>query len=188
MKIADTISVNPRNTTLGQSEKADNMFRVSIINKEASKNSLFSLAIPSEATGIAEIRKYALPLRTLFASILIVTGISIIQTASLPINTSIAIVEIIGGIFLAFGFLTRPIMLISAIFFGITTALSIRTGNTDFSILSLMFGCLIFSALGSGKYSIDFLNRRAMLRSKRKSKIIKSSRALGYKAFHYAEI
>lgn len=189
MKIVDTISVNPGKSTLGQSEKTESIFRVSVINKESSpKASICSLVLPSENNGLADLRKYALPLRALFSAILIVTGISLIQTAILPFNISVAIVCIIGGSLLALGCFTRPAMLLSAVFLGITSALSLREGVADLSSLSLMFGCLLFSALGSGKYSIDFLIRRSIRSNIRKSKIKKSSNALGYKAFHYAEI
>lgn len=189
MKIVDTISVNPGKSTLGHSENSQNIFRTTVLNKErnTSKVSLYSIVLPSEGYGMYEMKKYLLPFRTLFATILIISGLTLIQTTIYSIGIVIGNVELISAIFLALGFLSRPIMLLTAIFLGISSAVSLRNGVTDITTLSLMFGCLIFAAIGSGKYSLDCITRRAIIRHIKKSKIKKNSETLGYKAFHYAE-
>ena len=187
MKATDTISVNPGKTTLGHVESTNSsILRANIINREtqASHIDLLSLLFPTTSAGINEFKKYALPLRTLFATILIVGGLTLAQTG---INPPFAILEIVFGSMLALGFLTRPAMACASVYFAVVTALSIRAGQPDLTALSLIFGCALFFALGSGKYSLDMLIRSMIKRHQRNAAIRRSANALGYKAFHYAK-
>ena len=184
MKITDTISVNPSKTALGHVDTpAKTLFRTSIIGGEAHSRpvDLLRILFPSCAIGNKELRKYEVPLRTVFATILIVTGITLIENS---LSLSIAIPTICFGAILALGLFTRPVMLGAAVFYCIEGALSIRYGHFNLNVLSLMFGCLIFAVMGGGKYSCDTLIRNLIFRHKSKISPKYKEDFLGYKAFH----
>ena len=185
MKITDTISVNPGKTAVGHETLTNSLLRTPVINKENISNhiDLISFICPSTGLGIDAFKKYALPLRCIYATILIIAGLILLED---PMSKSIAlgIIEITTGGFLAVGLLTRPVMIAASLYFIITSALSIRVGATDITTLSLLFGSLLFSAFGSGKYSLDFIIRKAIRKAKR-DKIDKCMRNQGYKAFHF---
>lgn len=190
MKIADTISVNPSKTALGHSEtRAAGLFRGNVLTQEnkAHKIDLMSLAFPSTASGMEGIKKYSLPLRALFATVLIVSGLTILQTPMGFHGAAIGIMEIIFGGFLALGMLTRPVMFAAGIYFAIASALSIRSGQPDLNSLTLMFGSFVFAALGSSKYSVDFILRKGIKRTILKNRRKKGRERMGYKAFHYVK-
>lgn len=181
MKITDTISVNPSKSTLGHVEApAGTIFRANVIGVEGSSRSadLIKVLFPTIKGGLAEYTKYAVPLRTVFATILIVTGITLLETS---VSAAFAICSLCFGAFLALGLLARPVMLGAAVFYCISGALALRAGVVDMNSFSLMFGCLIFGIIGSGKYSCDQLLLSALRRSNRVSK---SRKDIGYKAFH----
>lgn len=184
MKITDTISVNPSKTTLGQVEaSSSNLFRASVIGTRTETNqlNLMSFFFPTTAAGVSEFKKYAVPLRTLFSTILIVTGISLLEISMSP---ALAICSICFGVFLAIGFLTRPIMLGASVFYCIFGALALRSGLADISVFALMFGCILFAIMGSGKYSCDALIRNYSKRLIRKAENKRKENFMGYKAFH----
>ncbi|MCH5228021.1 MAG: hypothetical protein J1F16_09455 [Muribaculaceae bacterium] len=186
MKITDTISVNPSKNTLGHIDTPSaSVFRSQVLDVEATHNpiNLTKVLFPSTTAGLAEYNKYSVPLRTLFATILLVTGITML-TASPAQGIGFAICSICFGGALAFGFLTRPIMAGASVFYFITGAIGLRHGITDISVFSLMFGSLIFAALGAGKYSCDNLLRMAISRIKRRNEIKARMNRAGYKAFH----
>lgn len=185
MKINDTISVNPSKNTLGHVETpASSIFRTRILEAEPQSSSVdfLSIAFPTVKGGLGEFTKYAVPMRTLFATILIVTGITML-TQALHL-TAFGVCTLCFGGLLALGLLTRPMMLGAAVYYCVTGALAIRHGSPDISLFSLMFGCLIFGVIGSGKYSCDTLLRSAILRCRRKSARQRHADRLGYKAFH----
>lgn len=188
MKVTDTISVNPSKTTLGHVESASSpIFRTTVIGAETSaKNfSLLSLILPSSGLRNNEIKKYEVPLRTLFATILIVCGISMLQ-----LNGSIAyaVCCLSFGFVLAIGFLTRPVMIGASLFYCISGALSLRAGNIDINMFLLMFGSLIFALTGAGKYSFDTLLRKSIVHHQKKREIARKEKCMGYKAFHAARL
>ena len=190
MKIAETISVNPGKATLGHQESvARNLLRSSVIDNSAEKSSIdiLSFIFPSTGSGVTELKKYALPLRALFATILIVTGLTFVENPALIHGSGFGIVEIVIGGLLAIGFLTRPIMAGASVYFAIVAALSIRNGLPDMSTLTLLFGTLLFCVLGSGKYSLDSTMRSLIGRAKKTLRQKKANEAAGYKAFHYAK-
>lgn len=187
MKTSDTISVNPGKVTLGQTESnTANIFRANVIDRNKHTGSVDILAVlcPSVGSGVNELKNYALPLRALFATLLIVAGLTVLQTSSGIQLTAMGVLELVFGSLLAIGFLTRPIMAAAAVYFAIAGALSIRSGQTDITSLCLMFGCGLFCILGSGKYSVDLMLRSAILKYRKRKAARRSSEVLGYKAFH----
>lgn len=190
MKVADTISVNPGKTTLGEkSSPSAGILRVPVLDrqKRTSGLNLSVLLCPSTNQGLAEYKKFALPLRALFATILIVAGLTLFQSPLPTVSYSLGILEIIFGGLLAVGFLTRPIMGCAGVYFGIMAALSLRNGIADITPLCLMFGSFLFCATGSGKYSLDFLIKNAIRNHVRFRNEKKKNEMMGYKAFHYAK-
>lgn len=185
MKITDTISVNPSKTTMGQVENAASIFRSPVIDRHSSLTfDPIKVLFPTTGLGINEYKKYETPLRTLFATILIVTGISMLTSFGLSEGIGFAVCTLSFGAFLALGLLTRPVMLGASIYYCIMGALGLRAGAPDLTVFSLMFGCLIFGVIGAGKYSCDTLIRGAILRNKRASVRRNKENYMGYKAFH----
>lgn len=186
MKITDTISVNPSKTAVGHIEMpADSIFRQNVLtsSEETSSLNLAKVIFPTRKAAFGDYAKYSIALRTLFATILIVSGLSMLS-APVVANTGMAICSLCFGGILALGLITRPLMIGAAAFYCIMGALSIRTGVADPSTFSLMFGCLIFAVLGAGKYSCDDLIRSAIRRNSQKKAHSKSDNDPGYKAFH----
>lgn len=184
MKIADTISVDPSKTALGHVETPSApLFRANVLesNEKVASLDIIKVLFPTNKAGAMEYQKYAVPLRTLFGTILIVTGISMLE-ASLTIG--VAITSLCFGAFLALGLLTRPVMLGAAAYYCISGALAIRSGSPDLSVFSLMFGCLVFAVIGSGKYSIDTLIRSGLVKHRNNSEKKRKENMMGYKAFH----
>ena len=139
---------------------------------------------PTVGSGITDYKKYALPLRTLFSTILIVAGLTMMSFPFGPYSHAVAISTLSFGAFLGLGLLTRPIMAGAAIFYCITGALSIRHGMPDITVFCLMFGCALFCLTGAGKYSCDTFLRRSLIRNKRKSEMKRKENLMSYKAFH----
>lgn len=187
MKLSDIISVNPGKQALGHVDaSASSIFRSQVIEQNASKNSLdlISLLFPTSKSGLSEYKKYDVPLRTLFATILIVTGLSVFNTPMGIHSVAFGVCTLCFGAFLALGLFTRLTMIGAAVFYCIFGALSLRAGVADMTIFSLMFGCLIFGILGAGKYSCDTLIRKGINRHKRASEIKKKDTMMSYKVFH----
>lgn len=190
MKISDTISVNPGKETLGHSTlPADSMFRQSVLNQDHNKSRInyLTLFFPTVKSGSSEFVKYSLPLRSVFATILILTGLTSMQSSITLLPFGLSVCSLIFGGLLAIGFLTRPVMIGAAAYYAICSALSLRMGTTDMVSLCLMFGSMIFSVYGSGKYSCDFIIRRIVRRHKINAIKKRSEHALSYKAFRYAK-
>ncbi|MCH5225991.1 MAG: hypothetical protein J1D77_08305 [Muribaculaceae bacterium] len=184
MKINDTISVNPSKKTLGHVETpVSSIFRSPVIGVDSARDNvdILQLVFPTTKSGLAEYEKFALPIRTLFATILIVTGITLLSASA---SVALGICSLCFGGCLAIGLFTRPVMLGASVFYCITGALALRAGSPDLLVFSLMFGSLIFAMMGSGKYSCDFLIRSSIKRAKRRSESRRRENALSYKAFH----
>lgn len=187
MKIADTISVNPSKTALGHVEApATTIFRSQVLGTRQSSHNidLLSMLFPVGKSGFGEYKKYEVPLRTLLSTILIVTGIVGLTATSVGYGIGFAICSICFGAFLAVGLFTRPLMIGAAIYYCITGALAIRSGLTDISVFSLMFGCLVFGVIGSGKYSCDSFIRSSITRHSKNRENKRKQNVMGYKAFH----
>lgn len=186
MKIADTISVNPGKSTLGHRDKAsDTIFRSPVVGVEKSHDiNLVKVLFPSAGTGSSELRKYSVPMRTVFATILLASGIFMLSMPHFGDSVAFAICTLSFGAFLALGLFTRPVMFAASIFYCIAGALSIRHGVTDMNTFALMFGCLLFCITGSGKYSCDTLLRKGLQHHKINSEKKRREKMMGYKAFH----
>ena len=187
MKLTDTISVNPGKETLGHIENPSTIFRSPVINSKTSKSSieLTKVLFPSYNLSSVEFKKYAVPLRTLFSTILIVTGISFL-TNQIPLNEmGIAICSLCFGSLLACGLLTRLVMAGASIYYCIIGALLLRSGVIDMTAFTLMFGCLIFCVTGAGKYSCDTLIRKFIMRHRIQMEDKRKSDMMSYKAFHH---
>ena len=191
MKITDTISVNPGKTALGHVDKASSsVLRSHIIGTESSSHSgdLIKLMFPTLGSGVTEYKKYDVPLRTIFSTILIITGITLLTMPTGMHSVGFAIATLCFGAMLGVGLLTRPVMLGASIFYCVCGALALRAGTADVSVFSLMFGCLIFAIMGAGKYSCDTLIRKGIKSHNRKLENKRKEECLGYKAFHHARI
>lgn len=185
MKIADTISVNPGKTALGHVETPSSILRSQVAGVENSRHiDLVKVIFPTTKSGLSEFSKYDVPLRTIFATILIVTGITLLTMPTVTFASSIAICSLCFGGLLALGLFTRPLMLGASVFYCISGALALRTGVADMTVFALMFGCLIFALTGSGKYSCDTLIRHSILCHKRNSERKRKENMMSYKAFH----
>lgn len=187
MKISDTISVNPGKNTLGHVESStSSLFRNPVIDSTPSSHSMnvMSIVFPSTKSGLGEFRKYDVPLRTIFATILIVSGLSMLLSTGVVTSTALGVCSLCFGLFLALGLMTRPVMIGAAVYYCICGALSIRAGVAEISYFSLMFGCLIFGVIGAGKYSCDTLLRNVINRTKRNAVAKRREKMMGYKAFH----
>lgn len=187
MKATDTISVNPGKTALGHVDApSSTIFRARILDEEQKTTQLdfTKFLFPSVNAGCSEYVKYSVPLRTLFATILIVTGITMLTIPSGLHGTAFAICTLCFGAFLGLGMFTRPVMAGAAIFYCISGALALRAGSADITVFSLMFGCVLFCITGAGKYSLDTLMKSSLLRHKRAEEIRRKDERLGYKAFH----
>lgn len=185
MKISDTISVNPGKETLGNI-KASSIFRKQVLgtNDSSQQFDLVKVLFPSASTGMNEYKKYELPLRTVFATILIVAGLTMLSVPYGIYDSWFAICTLCFGGLLALGFLTRPVMAGAAVFYCITGAVALRTGVADITIFLLMFGCAIFCLTGSGKYSLDTLLRHSISHFRKLSEKKRKEGMMGYKAFH----
>lgn len=185
MKLTDTISVNPSKETLGHVDSKSTIFRSHVL--EADHNSsidMVKVLFPSNVAGINEYKKYVLPLRTLFATILIITGLTMLESVSSVHGTAFAICTICFGGFLALGLMTRLVMAGASVFYCVAGALLLRTGIADMTVFTLMFGCLLFCINGAGKYSLDTLIRHGIKNHRKVSIRKRKEKLLGYKAFH----
>lgn len=192
MKVTDTISVNPGKTTLGRvNEETLRKIARSSISESKQQSRLgadvLSIVFPGTKSGLEQFKNYALPLRAVFATLLIISGLSIAQGTGMALHSlGIGIAVMAAGACLAIGFICRPVMALSSIFFALAGAIQLRGGVTDLNAFSLMFGSLVFAATGSGKYSCDFLIAGFIKRSRRMSQLRKAKERMGYKAFQYA--
>lgn len=186
MKITDTISVNPGKTTLGHAEKtSESIFRSPVLGVEDSSSlSISKVLFPSSIAGTTEFRKYSVALRTIFATILLVTGLNIFSGGPSGVALAYAICTLSFGAFLALGFLTRPLMAAAAVYYCIAGALSIRHGMIDMNTFALMFGSAIFMITGAGKYSVDTIIRKWIRHNNIKAENKRRENMMSYKAFH----
>lgn len=194
MSTTNTISVNPVSKTLGalHPEAAIRFFNTYAVDSSKqrlkTKKSFARFFFASSAPSINRFGSSVLLFRLLFAIIFILSG-SFILSGNLESPTNVfapqhmAIGEIIIGSMLAVGLLSRVTMGIATGVFGYLATISIMSGNFDIQILLFCLGSLVFLTMGTGKYSADFLIRKALvIRAKRRQKEIKEQR-LSYRAY-----
>lgn len=193
MNLSDIISVDPAKKTLGalHPDTACRILRRSRIYnniaKPAKKKTLDFL-FASLAPGVDKFGGYMLLFRSLFAAMLIVSGSFIIvgeieaQESLIP-DFDFAVAEIISGTLIALGLLTRFASFATTMMFGALSIVSILSGIFNLQAMMSLFGSLVFLIFGAGKFSCDFLLRKAIInKASAKRRKIENER-LSYKAF-----
>ncbi len=197
MNIAETISVNPVSKTLGALHSINPEAALRFLSPESAKSlnqtrteqhSFSKFLFASSSPSVKEYGASMLLFRLLFSALLIVSG-SFILSGEIAASTNLinaqylGLGEIIAGGMLALGLFSRLAMGASTIFFGYVATISIMEGVFDLPALMWCLGSLVFFTMGAGKYSSDFLIRKAIiLRSRRREKELRENR-LSYRAF-----
>ena len=193
MNIAETISVNPVSKTLGAMNPEATMEFIRSHSNQAQtekieKNRSSKILLASSTPNVKGFGVAMLVLRFLFASLLIVSGSLILYGETIS-NIGfmdpqiIAIAEITIGAMLALGLFSRVAMSASVICFGYASFLSIEAGVFDLQSLLLCLGSSYFLIMGTGRFSCDFLIRKAMvIRRQRKERKLREDR-LTYRAY-----
>lgn len=193
MNLSDTISVDPGRTTLGalHPELTAKFIRSSRTvgvavkpNRKGSLNFIFAALNP----GNTRYGAYMLLLRLAFAALLIVSGSFILYGEIDAPATELGamaygIAEIAIGGMLALGFFTRFAMIAAVAGFGCMAVQSILMGVFNMEALMSCFGSLAFLMLGSGKYSIDYLLRKAVIKSSLRRRQRRAADRMSYKAY-----
>ena len=109
-----------------------------------------------------------LVIRCALGALLTVSGCFIIKGEIYPPFENIDPVlygslEIFSGSMLIMGLFTRLAMAVATIGFGIIASLDISNGMFDMQALMSCVACLVFLIFGAGKYSCDFLLRKAII-------------------------
>ena len=192
MNVSDTLSVDPGRTTLGDLHpELDSKFSrrkrmVGMRRKRSAKkvlNFIFAInALRADGKAVA-----MLLIRWALGALLIVSGSFILSgEISSPVEylgTDIiavfAILEIVVGTMLVFGIFTRFAMGVATIGFVTVSIIATCKGIFDIS-------CLVFLVFGSGKYSADFLLRKAIIQHNNRRRRKKIEKKMSYQAFRYA--
>ncbi len=194
MNISETISVNPVSKTLGtlNTEATLEFIRNHTASAERSAKTsnrpAGKMLLASSTPGVASYGVAILLLRFLFAAMLIVSGSFILSGEIMsPFgfidSVAFATGEIIIGGMLALGLLSRVAMSIAVLCFGYASFLSIEAGVFDLQSLLLCLGSSFFLIMGTGRFSCDFLIRKAIvLRRQRKERKLRQDR-LTYRAY-----
>ncbi len=194
MNTAETISVNPVSKTLGALNPEatlrflqENARKVDVSHNKKSL-SLSRLFFSTSTPGVSIFSGRMLAFRLMFAALLIVSGSFILAgEITSPINFidpyALALTEIIAGGMLALGFMTRPAMAATTLLFGCAATLNLMEGIFDMQAMLCCLGSMIFMVMGAGRFSTDFLIRKAIvMRKHRKQKQMREDR-LSYKAY-----
>lgn len=190
MNNVKTISVEPAKITLGEQirkESQSKFLRSHILESRhitISKKDVMTLCFPSTSNGMDLLSKYALPMRSVFAALLIISGIPYLSVSGLSL--AFGIVSITFGAMLALGLLSRIAMGLSAVMYCAAGLFALRHGIYDILSFTLMFGSVLFFFLGSGKYSCDTFIRRSLIRKSLRNREKETEKALSYKALQYA--
>lgn len=196
MDLTEIISVDPGQTTLGALNKdvtsgiirnvGATVRECATPNKKTLGNFIFACKSP----GIRHFGIYTLLLRLIFSALIILSGILILINPNYTVifgmqSSYIAIVEITLGGMLLLGLLGRIVMSSAIILFAsIATANSI-SGTIDTSSIFLTFGSLTFLLYGCGKYSLDFIIRKHLVRKSIKNKRRLIDKRMSYQSYQY---
>ncbi len=196
MNTSDTLSVDPGRTTLGalHPEMATQFLRKKLISRPYSKSgrkNTLDFIFASAAPRSGRIGAALLFLRLAFASILIVSGsfitIGEINPPETPFPPSAyAISQIAIGAMLALGLFTRFAMAASIATFAIMAGQSIAAGIFTPLTLTLTLASATFLILGSGKYSADFLIRKALILPASRRRRHQKAKRISYQAYRYS--
>lgn len=196
MNVSDTLSVDPGRTTLGDlhPELDTKLLRrkkmVGMRRKRSAKkalNFIFAInALRADGKAVA-----MLLIRWALGALLIVSGSFILSG---EINTPVeyldpdifAILEIVAGSMLVLGVFTRFAMGIATIGFITVSILATCKGVFDMQSFMSSISCMIFLVFGSGKYSADFLIRKAIILHNNRRRRKKIEKEMSYQAFRYA--
>lgn len=195
MNSSDIISVDPGQNTLGSlhSGFSENALRSSVITNsdEISLDKDLINFVFSYSPNLLRHGMSIFVVRLLFAVSMITFGCLLLNGVihSSPSHFSfmtLAPAQIIIGAMIALGFLTRFATFAGFAGFGYLAINSVTTGTFDIFSMAFCLGCLVLLMIGSGKYSADFLIRRAILAfpMRRKAKI--AQHRLSYKAYRYS--
>lgn len=195
MNNTDTLSVDPGRTTLGalHTPSGAGLFRMSVnhAQKKDSGASFLDVFFATKTMSATSRHPALLLLRWALAAIMIVSGCFIltgeIYSPVAYVDPQIyAIVEITAGALLALGLFTRLAMTVAVAGFATFAIVSTLSGIFNLEALVCCMACMVFLVAGAGKYSCDFLLRKAMLKreSNRRREIKKGK--LTYRAFRYA--
>lgn len=197
MKFSRVLSVDPGRITLGalHPEAAGRIIRTKVLSpvyKQHDSRNRLNIALACTTPGVNLYGSYILLLRVLFASLLIVSGAlildnEIIAPENIMDNKIFAWGEIIAGAMLATGLFSRFAMMASAVVFCIIAVKSTIGGEFDMQSIACFIGCAIFLIAGAGKYSLDFLIRKAIIDyALRKRRKMKKDR-MSFKAYSVTE-
>lgn len=199
MNVSDTLSVDPGRTTLGDLHpELDSKFSrrkrmVGMRRKRSAKkvlNFIFAInALRADGKAMA-----MLLIRWALGALLIVSGSFILSgEISSPVEylgTDIiavfAILEIVVGTMLVFGIFTRFAMGVATIGFVTVSIIATCKGIFDMQSFMSAISCLVFLVFGSGKYSADFLLRKAIIQHNNRRRRKKIEKKMSYQAFRYA--
>lgn len=175
MNTAKTISVNPVNKTLGalHPEASIRLFDTKVdLSSEVKSGSgkrALQFFFASSAPSINRYGIYMLVFRVMFAALLIGSGVQLLTQTSLSVSTLginnlyLSIAEIAAGSMLALGLLSRVAMLAMTALFGYLSVMPLIAGGYDMQSMLCFMGSLVFLTMGAGKFSFDFLIRKAIL-------------------------
>ncbi|MDE6753207.1 MAG: DoxX family protein [Muribaculaceae bacterium] len=190
---ADIISVDPARTTLGAlhpeiTERLARKVNVNAPSALSSKKMWLNMTFASSTPGVARNSRTLLLLRLCFAALLIVSGSFILYGEILTPNATLApsvfaALEIAAGSMLALGFLSRFAMLTMVALFGVMSYDSISAGVFDMQSLLCCFASLAFLIMGTGRYSCDFLIRKAIILSAARRRRQRKADRFSYKAY-----
>lgn len=195
MNTAKTISVNPVDKTLGalHPEATIRLFDTNVNSlsetKERNNKNVLQFLFASSAPGVKRFGIYMLIFRVLFASILIGSGVLILtqtflSSQTLGINNLyLGIGEIVCGSMLALGLLSRLATLSMTALFGYLSVMPLISGSLDMQSLLCFMGSLLFFTLGSGKFSFDYLIKKALVLNSIYRRRKRREERLSYRAF-----
>lgn len=172
MNVAETISINPVDKTLGALNPAAAARFVrehtAPVKSTSNKKGVLDFCFATSAPGMKRFGKQMLLFRSMFATLLIISGSflvsgEIVSTSDLLTSTTLGIAEIVMGSMLVLGFLSRYAMMASTVLFGIFAGTSIANGVFDTSALLFCLGSMVFMIVGTGKFSADFLIKKALI-------------------------
>ena len=196
MKVSDTLSVNPGSTTLGNLHPdfdAKFLRRKGMVNIRREKsekktlNFIFAInALRSNGKAVAMLLiRWALGVLLIVSGSLILSG-EIYTPVDYFDSDIFAILEVVAGSMLVLGLFTRFAMGVATIGFAIVSILAICKGLFDMQSLMSTISCMVFLIFGSGKYSADFLIRKAIIQHNNRRRRKLNDKKLSYQAFRYA--
>ena len=193
----DTISVNPVKKTLGALHpdatvkflRNRALAARSLNHRKLFLNFTFACSTP----GVKRFSGYMLLFRCMLAALLIVSGSFILYgeieaPATLLEPHLFALTEIIAGGLLVIGFLTRLATACLTLLFGVMATEAVMAGVFDMTALLLCAGCVAFFIMGAGRFSCDFLIRKAIIKGASRRRRTNKSNRKTYRAYRYERI